>query len=136
MSTPDDPPLAVLISRDLLFTSKVTGTAQLLGSRVAVVPDCATAAARVAEGPVRCVFVDLALPGQNLAQFVAALPPDRRPKVVAFGSHVAVAQLQAARDAGCDETLPRSRFSAELPELLRKYLTVAQAPDRAAHGRD
>lgn len=126
MSAPGTIPIGILISRDLMFTSKVTGTAHQLGLRVAVVPDCAAAAARVADSPVRGVFVDLALPDQNLAQFIAALPSDRRPRVVAFGSHVATAQLQAARDAGCDEVLPRSRFSAELPDLLRRYLTAAE----------
>jgi hypothetical protein len=34
---------------------------------------------------------------------------------------VETARLQAARDAGCDVVLPRSRFSAELPRLLEEY---------------
>lgn len=118
---PESQPVGLLVSRDLMFTSKVTGTGQLVGLRIEVVPDCATAAARIAAAPASCVFVDLALPGQNLAQFIAGLPTGRRPPVIAFGSHVATSQLQAARDAGCDDVLPRSRFSAGLPELLRKY---------------
>jgi hypothetical protein len=40
---------------------------------------------------------------------------------VAFGSHVQTERLQAARDAGCTNVLPRSRFSASLPELLQQY---------------
>jgi hypothetical protein len=70
------------------------------------------------------VFVDLAEPDLPLAALIADLPVDARPVVIAFGSHVATARLQTARDAGCDEVLPRSRFSAELPELLRKHLRL------------
>jgi len=47
---------------------------------------------------------------------------------VAYGSHVDKARLDAARAAGCDEVLPRSKFSAELPDLLRRYLG---APENA-----
>lgn len=114
----------LLISRDLFFTSKVTGTARELGGVVEVVPDCSGAASRVARGDIGCVFVDLAVPELSLASLIANLPVDVRPLVIAFGSHVATARLQAARDAGCDEVLPRSRFSAELPELLRKHLRL------------
>jgi CheY-like chemotaxis protein len=114
----------LLISRDLIFTSKVTGTAGALGWTVEVSPDYASAATRAASANYRCVFVDLAQPTAGLEEFIAALPSDRRPAVIAFGSHVATAQLQTARDAGCDDVLPRSRFSSELPELLRKYLSV------------
>jgi hypothetical protein len=45
---------------------------------------------------------------------------------VAFGSHVDKARLDQARAAGCDEVLPRSKFSGELPELLRRYLGAAE----------
>jgi hypothetical protein len=114
----------VLISRDLFFTSKVTGTARELGGQIEVVPDCPSAAGRVVEGGVCCVFVDLAEAGLPLAAFIAGLPVDARPDVIAFGSHVATARLQAAREAGCDAVLPRSRFSAELPALLRKHLRL------------
>jgi hypothetical protein len=123
MST-DSAHTGLLISRDLFFTSKVTGTARELGGQIEVVPDCPTAADRVAAGGVCCVFVDLAEAGLPLASFIAGLPVAGRPVVIAFGSHVATARLQAAREAGCDAVLPRSRFSAELPELLRKHLQL------------
>ena len=40
---------------------------------------------------------------------------------VAFGSHVDTEALAAAGAAGCDPVLPRSKFSAELPDLIRRY---------------
>jgi hypothetical protein len=42
--------------------------------------------------------------------------------LVAFGSHVDTESLAAARTAGCVEVMPRSKFSAELPALIRRLL--------------
>ncbi|MFN0050845.1 MAG: response regulator [Planctomycetales bacterium] len=119
---PDPTPRGVLISRDLMFTSKVTGTAQQLGLSVVVVPDGAAATRQIAASPVQCMFIDLSLPPWDLPAFIASLPSDGRPTIIAFGSHVATEKLQEARTAGCDEVLPRSRFSGELPALLIKHL--------------
>ncbi|MGQ0633940.1 MAG: response regulator [Planctomycetaceae bacterium] len=121
------PPSGLLISRDLFFTSKVTGTAAALGFRVETAPDVAAAQRRLQQAPVVCVFCDLADPALNVAELVSALRSAPRPKVVAFGSHVATERLQSARDAGCDEVMPRSRFSAQLPELLKGYLQGGSA---------
>lgn len=121
---PEQPeaPHGLLISRDLLFTSKVTGTAAALGLKCEVAAEVAGALARIQAGSVRCVFCDLSDPGLNLSELFAALPTGARPPVVAFGSHVDTARLQWAREAGCTEVLPRSRFSSDLPNLLRRYL--------------
>jgi CheY-like chemotaxis protein len=115
---------ALLISRDLFFTSKVTGTAEALGTRVDVVADAESAAQKLTAGEFRCVFIDLADEGLDVAAFFARINRDNRPPVIAFGSHVATARLQAARDAGCDDVMPRSRFSSGLPELLKKYTSA------------
>jgi CheY-like chemotaxis protein len=114
-------PTAVLISRDLFFTSKVTGTAAALGIKVHVVGDAETAARLAGDGHCRCVFIDLADAGLDVSSFFRILPAERTLPVVAFGSHVSTARLQEARDAGCTDVLPRSRFSAELPEVLKQY---------------
>ncbi|HEX8203363.1 MAG TPA: response regulator [Isosphaeraceae bacterium] len=116
-------PVGLLLSRDLIFTSKVTGTARELGHRVMVAGNPTLAAAMIEQWRPKVVFVDLAagdlvgpaalLAYQGLASATA---------FVAFGSHVDTATLDAARAAGCDPVLPRSRFTAELPELIRRYL--------------
>ena len=114
----------LLLGRDLFFTSKVTGTAAALGFVVQTVPGLVQAIERInaSETGCACLFLDLAMADLDVAALMAQLPADR-PKVVAFGSHVATARLEQASAAGCDEVLPRSRFSATLPELLRKYLS-------------
>jgi len=128
MPDPADPPRALLISRDLFFTSKVTGTAQALGIQMQVIGDAQAAAEATAREKFRCVFIDLADEGLNVSAFFAALQPGGSLPVIAFGSHVATARLQEARDAGCTEVMPRSRFSSGLPSLLQQYCAGPSPP--------
>jgi CheY-like chemotaxis protein len=115
---------ALMISQDLFFSSKVTSTANELGFRVVVEGNVAQAALKVAATKCRCLILDLATPGLIVADVLRALPEANRPRVIAFGAHVQAARLQEARDAGCDEVMPRSKFSATLPDLLTRALHV------------
>jgi CheY-like chemotaxis protein len=124
MPTPDGP-TGLLLSRDLFFTSKITGTARALGRRVVVAGNSALASSMIEQWRPAVVFVDLAAgdlvePAALLAyrQLAPGTP------FVAFGSHVDTQALAAASAAGCDPVLPRSRFTAELPDLVRRYLDV------------
>lgn len=113
---------AVLVSRDLFFVSKITGTASALGLRMDVVSDGATAKDKVHEISPTCLILDLADPALDPAEVLTAIPSSStRPFVIAFGSHVATARLETARQAGCDLVLPRSRFSTELAEILKTH---------------
>ncbi len=134
-STPDSPPkadqppdslrpTALMISRDLFFSSKVTGTAAELGFRVVVEGNLAQAASKAADSTYRCIILDLSTPELTVSDVIAALPTANRPTVIAFGPHVEAARLNDAREAGCDEVMPRSKFSATLPEILTRSLRV------------
>jgi len=48
------------------------------------------------------------------------LAHDAGVSVIAYGGHVAVERLQAARDAGADAVLTRGEFFRRLPELLSR----------------
>ena len=113
----------LLLSRDLIFTSKITGTARELGSQVTVAGNLALAEALIRDAAPRVVFVDLAAGEwttrevlERLIRLAGAAP------FVAFGSHVDTERLESARLAGCAQVLPRSKFTAQLPELVRQYL--------------
>jgi DNA-binding NarL/FixJ family response regulator len=95
---------------DLMDRSKVAAAAP----DVSFVATPGALAGAAAAGDV--AVVDLGRPGA-----VEALPAlvATGARVVAFGSHVERETLDAARAAGCDEVLPRSRFFGSLPELLR-----------------
>src|SRR5277367_2228661 len=90
--TPDAPapPTGILLSRDLIFTSKVTGTARMLGRRVLVAGDVPLASAMIAEWQPRVVFVDLAAGDLVQAAALMAFQKLAAPATpfVAFGSHV------------------------------------------------
>ena len=68
-----------------------------------------------AAGEADVVVVDLGRPG--VVDVLPALVATGA-RVVAFGSHVDRATLDAARAAGCQEVLPRSAFFRDLPSLL------------------
>src|SRR5215469_16921377 len=53
-------PAGIVVGRDLMFTSKVTGTAGELGYRMRVAGDAATARALIEELRPRVIMVDLA----------------------------------------------------------------------------
>ena len=121
----DRPPVGLLLCDDLIFTSRIVGTARDLGLTVklARTPESLVELARQ-EHP-GCVIVDLGFPGLVLTDLLKQLPDkeSRLPRVVAYGSHVDTATLRAARAAGCDPVLPRSKFVEELPNVLRQWLT-------------
>ena len=109
----------LLICSDLFFTSKVTGTAQALGMQMESVDDVASALSRINGGEFSYVILDLASRNASVAELVAAMPSSGSIPVIAFGSHVNADQLESARKAGA-EVMPRSQFSATLPDLLRR----------------
>lgn len=121
---PGEPgPTGLLLSRDLIFTSKVTGTASALGHRVLTAGSVALAQQMIETWSPRVVFIDLAAGDLVATPAILAyrkLAPAGA-TFLAFGSHVDVQALAAARAAGCDPVLPRSKFSAELPELIGRY---------------
>ena len=83
---------------------------RLAGIEVTFVASPAALAAASASADV--VVIDLSRPGA--LDVLASLSG----RVIAFGSHVDAELLAAARAAGCDEVLPRSKFFARARELL------------------
>jgi DNA-binding NarL/FixJ family response regulator len=116
-------PSGLLLSRDLMFTVKIVSTARELGQAVRAVGRVEQAEAFLAEHRPRAVFVDLAagdlVAPESLAKLMAAAPDV---PFLAFGSHVDADALEAARAAGCSEVMPRSKFTLQLPDLIRRYL--------------
>jgi DNA-binding NarL/FixJ family response regulator len=114
----------LLLCDDLIFTSKVTGTARALGLEVRSARDARGLVELARQQAPACAIVDLHNPGLDLPELLAALAEvcPAMPRVVAYGSHVEAATLHAARLAGCDPVLPRSRFVEELPAALPGWL--------------
>jgi CheY-like chemotaxis protein len=124
MSSPTEAvPPGLLLSDDLIFTSRITGTARGLGLEVRQVRALDRLIETAKQVGTRCVILDLAFPGLDLSALMRTLGElEAPPRVVAYGSHVDAASLQAARAAGCQPTLPRSKFVEDLARDLPHWL--------------
>jgi CheY-like chemotaxis protein len=120
MSTEGGGPLGLLLSDDLMFTSRIAATARQLGLDLRAAKSQAALETLAGQQPPRCVILDLANPGLDVAALLGRLDETCRPRplVVAYGSHVDTPTLRAARAAGCDLVLPRSKFVEDLPHAL------------------
>jgi DNA-binding NarL/FixJ family response regulator len=106
--------------RDLFFRTKIDAVAAVVGAEVGYASSLDAAAARCAALKPAIVFVDLSdgvFPAIETIAAIHAAAPDAR--LIGFASHVDLKPLKAARDAGFDQTLSRSEFTAQLPELLK-----------------
>lgn len=118
--------IGLLLSDDLIFISRVTGTGRDLGFPIRSAKNADGLLALAEKDPPACVIVDLSNPGLQIDQFVATLKQSTpAPTVVAYGSHVDTATLKAARAAGCDSVMPRSQFVEALPRDLPQWMKPA-----------
>jgi len=98
---------------DLFFRAKIEATARALG-----IPLQVRAAADAPAGAFGGCIVDLDSVGAGGLARVAEISAGHA--TVGFLSHVNVELAQRALAAGCGEVMPRSRFSAELPQILAR----------------
>jgi CheY-like chemotaxis protein len=112
-----------LLCDDLIFASRITGTARALGLEVQAVRSVAQLQSLIGQHTPRCLLVDLNLAGLSIGDLLKSLPQPR-PFLVGYGSHVDTATLRAAREAGCDLVLPRSKFVEDLPTALPDWLAA------------
>jgi CheY-like chemotaxis protein len=117
-------PIGLLLSDDMMFTSRITGTARDLGLTIKTARAMDVLKTIVQSERPACIIVDLANPGLAISDLCGWLAAtcSPAPRVVAYGSHVDAETLKRARDAGCDMVLPRSKFVTELPTKLREWL--------------
>ena len=113
--------VALGLVRDLFFRSKLDAVAESLGAEILYASDLANASRRAAEKQPSVVFADLsdaAFPAADTAVKIREAAPDA--KLIGFASHVDLKPLKAAREAGFDQTLSRSEFTARLAEFLKQ----------------
>lgn len=119
--------MIVYCCQDLLFATKIRSTAEELGIGARPARDAEALGKRLDEVDdgklnerVMGVAIDLALGDAALALIAQAKAHATGPLVVAFGSHVAAQLLEAAAERGADFVLPRSAFTASLPQILQR----------------
>jgi hypothetical protein len=121
---PHQPPPALALVRDLIFSSKIAQTGQGVGRTVTLIRDPAKLAGQ--SGPL--LLVDLGLPGAIAAAASwQAAEPGR--SVIGFVGHTDAENINQARAQGITQVLARSRFVEVLPSLLGDNNDVAENPD-------
>ena len=113
----------VAILNDLIFETKIRSTARALGIDITVVRSVAAFDAEPGGIRPSLLIVDLNTAGVDAVAAGNVLTP--RPYVVAFVSHVDQDLAKQAAEAGADQVMPRSRFTAELPRILQTHCTPA-----------
>ena len=117
----------LFLSGDLMFASRVRGAAERAGLAFRLsgtLPDGHPGPEQPPDQPrfpdrPRFVVLDLATRGTLVSELVewAAMqsPP---PQVIAYGPHVQVERLRAAREAGIERVMTRSQFDSQLTMLF------------------
>lgn len=98
---------------DLFFQSRISATAGHCGRRVRFTRDISNAP----EHAIALVDLDA---DADVLQCIRRLKSGSRAPVIAFGPHVDAEGRTAARAAGADRVLAKSRFVSELPKLLAR----------------
>lgn len=118
-------PAVVVLAPDLFFATRFADVIERQGGRAVVVetPD-AWLEAVDRHFPV-LALVDLSTPGdwQEAIQRCKLRPHTRQVPVYAFGSHVEVETLRAARQAGADHAWARSKMMEQLPDLVARHIS-------------
>ena len=112
--------MVLAVVDDLLFSSKIRAVAAGAGEAVTFVRNPGGVNAACAEHQPRLVLIDLDRDALNPIETIAMIRamPAPVPRIVAFGAHVNVDRLRAAREAGADQAMARSAFVVALPALL------------------
>jgi hypothetical protein len=123
----DAPTRIYLFIEDLFFFAKINETARKLGIKVAFVKNEPETVAKIIEAPddekPSLIVFDL----NNAAAKPMTLIPKLKAKlkkatsIIGFLSHLQGDLKAKAVEAGCDTVMPRSAFSQNLPNLLRRH---------------
>lgn len=117
---------------DLLFKSKISGTADSLDVRVSFPRSPRKLLDTLREEPPELLILDLNSARFEPLQLLQTINSDEAlsdVRTLGFLSHVQKDLAVAAREAGCDRIMARSAFTKNLPEIL-----VGEAPDDMVDG--
>jgi DNA-binding NarL/FixJ family response regulator len=113
----------LLLSDDLIFTSRILATARAHGLAMAAAKTQEALLANARASPPAGVILDLHNPSLDLPALLSEVKSLGAIRVVAYGSHVDAERLKAARASGCDLVLPRSAFVDRLESDLPVWLS-------------
>jgi CheY-like chemotaxis protein len=107
---------------DLFFQAKMMETARRLGVALKTVSSASALVTAAAPQEHKLVLIDLNArqgPLEAVAQLRSA---GNAQPIIGFLSHVQTDLAERARAAGCQDVLPRSKFTADLAEILGRTI--------------
>ncbi len=111
----------LMLVPDLFFSTKIEDAARRLGYRVESVDKNADFATVISEKHPALVLLTFERTGDAWARLATAAH-QAGVKTVAFGSHMNIEAFKQAKAMGCDEVMANSRLSAELGNLLPRWM--------------
>jgi len=118
----------VAVVDDLFFAAKIQEVARQVGATVETAQARALTVEALREKNPALVIIDLNATSADTVELIRQIKASAAlasVPIIAFLSHVQVERMRAAQEAGCEQVLPRSKFSATLPELLRQFAAIA-----------
>jgi len=123
----DDKKNVLAVLEDLFFTVKINESAKRAGMPVEFVKSETDALDRARRGPA-VMIIDLNCRSIDPLQLIRALKADpslRNIKLIGYVSHVQGELKQQAQEAGCDTVMPRSAFSQNLQQILKRHASAS-----------
>ena len=123
MAEPRDNSRVIAAVDDMFFAAKIRGAAAGAGREVEFVKSQQQLEEKISKTPVSLIIIDLNSERMDSIEIIRVLKSNQAScaiPVIGFLSHVQVDLMQRAREAGCDEVMARSAFSANLPEILAR----------------
>jgi CheY-like chemotaxis protein len=111
------------IVSDMMFTVKIDAAAKQTYLEI-LYPKTLEEALRLGKEKPVLVIVDLNHNSLDAIALIDAFKSDKTLesiKILSFYSHVQTELRQQALDVGCDDIVPRSAFSVNLPQILKRH---------------
>jgi DNA-binding NarL/FixJ family response regulator len=121
MRDASDDPIILSLVDDMFFSSKIESTAKLVGVRAIQVFDPRQLEKALEGPPPRMIILDLGSKTCAPLEILRRIKADARFSriaIVGFLSHVRHELGREAREAGCNQVMPRSAFAANLSIIL------------------
>lgn len=116
----------ILLSDDLIFTSRIQATARANGLKVAAARTIEQFRSLASVSRPEGVILDLHHAQLELPALLSEMQAvwGALPRIVGYGSHVDAERLRMARKAGCDLVMPRSQFVEQLESRITEWLST------------
>jgi CheY-like chemotaxis protein len=111
------------VVEDLFFTVKINEAAKRAGLSVTFVKSEIDAQEQARQQPA-LIIVDINFQGVDPLNLIRKLKADdqtKRINLIGYLSHVQGELKLQAQQAGCDMVMPRSAFSQNLPQILKRH---------------